>query len=726
MPPKREHGSTSEDAPLALLPSLLHFSFGQALANDAPPGSPLRLAERKIRMHPDAVRASGLIGSKFVQVSSLSTNSSCSSSAVLSLSMDDRLERSAIAVPAAFRFCLKDSLPPVISSVRIVSSKEIVISCSSAIPDRTRCFVEAAARADLALFVAFRGMSFSVDWCGTAYVFCIESISSFQSEESAAASETGCYYSSRQSSVVFRYSSSVVVTGEFDVIGMDYVAVQLRDLFESLHCCRVLLHGPTGTGKTSLVKMVAERKRMPVIEVDGAVSSTSKYFGDAEHGIRKKVHEAKVLAPCVLLLKNIDLLCPRRDSAVSESQKRLATTVLQLVSDLDLLKSVFVIATSHRSDDIDPAMRRPGRLDVELAVHSPSDQERYLICQFLASKSGHFDLSDEEWTQVGRHTRGFVGRDIEFMIKECLVLVPPPRHVCFEDVLRVCKSMTPATLRSIAVEVPKVFWTDVGGQDSVKQQLKEAVEWPMKHAKMFLQYGIRPLKGVLMYGPPGCSKTMLAKAIATECALSFLAVKGPELLGKYVGDSEQAVRRVFERARAATPCVIFFDEIDALAAARKDFSSGSGERVLAQLLAEMDGMAPLSQVVVLAATNRPDRLDSALLRPGRFDRVVYVPLPDLGSRTEIWRINLQKLPTDIPPEEIGHWARALSERSEGLSGAEIVAVCKEASMAALEIDMDASVISKGLINDALEKFCPRITAEQLVFFEQFRSSFRKS
>ncbi|KAJ3405316.1 spermatogenesis associated protein 5 [Chytridiales sp. JEL 0842] len=270
-------------------------------------------------------------------------------------------------------------------------------------------------------------------------------------------------------------------------------------------------------------------------------------------------------------------------------------------------------------------------------------------------------------------------------------------------------------MREIMIEVPKVLWTDIGGQEDVKQKLKEAVEWPLKHPEAFRRFNITPPKGILMYGPPGCSKTLMAKALATEAGLNFLAVKGPELFSKWVGESEKAVREVFKKARAASPSIIFFDEIDAIAVRRGGEDSSVGDRVLSQLLNEMDGIEPLVNVTVVAATNRPDILDSALLRPGRFDRIVYVSPPDVASRREILRIQTKRMSCDSNVQ-----IDELAEMTQGYSGAEVVAVCQEAAMNAMEEDLNAEHVSRRHFEKAVSGITPRITPEMLQFYDDFK------
>ncbi|NWI60802.1 SPAT5 protein, partial [Calyptomena viridis] len=425
----------------------------------------------------------------------------------------------------------------------------------------------------------------------------------------------------------------------------------------------VLLYGPPGTGKTLIAKAIATEVGAHVTVINGP-EIISKFYGESESRLRQIFTEASLRRPSIIFIDELDALCPKREGAQNEVEKRVVASLLTLMDGIGSEGSegqLLVLGATNRPHALDAALRRPGRFDKEIEIGIPNAQDRLDILQKLLHKVPH-SLTEVELAQLADSAHGYVGADLAALCKEAglyalrRALGKSPNlldtevagsvRIAFNDFLQGMNDVRPSAMREVAIDVPKVSWSDIGGLEDVKLKLKQAVEWPLKHPESFLRMGIQPPKGVLLYGPPGCSKTMIAKALAHESGLNFLAVKGPELMNKYVGESERAVREIFRKARAVSPSILFFDEIDALAVERGN-SSGVGnvaDRVLAQLLTEMDGIEQLKDVTVLAATNRPDMIDKALLRPGRIDRIIYVPLPDAATRREIFRLHFRSMP----------------------------------------------------------------------------------
>ncbi|KAM9193712.1 ATPase family gene 2 protein homolog A isoform 2-T2 [Mergus octosetaceus] len=425
----------------------------------------------------------------------------------------------------------------------------------------------------------------------------------------------------------------------------------------------VLLYGPPGTGKTMIAKAIANEVGAHVTVINGP-EIISKFYGESEARLRQIFAEASLRRPSIIFIDELDALCPKREGAQNEVEKRVVASLLTLMDGIGSEGSegqLVVLGATNRPHALDAALRRPGRFDKEIEIGIPNAQDRLDILQKLLKKVPH-SLTAAELVQLADSTHGYVGADLAALCKEAGLYAlrralgkranPSDNEVAgsvmiaFNDFLQGMNDVRPSAMREVAVDVPKVSWSDIGGLEDVKLKLKQAVEWPLKHPDSFIRMGIQPPKGVLLYGPPGCSKTMIAKALAHESGLNFLAVKGPELMNKYVGESERAVREIFRKARAVSPSILFFDEIDALAVERGS-SSGAGnvaDRVLAQLLTEMDGIEQLKDVTILAATNRPDMIDKALLRPGRIDRIIYVPLPDAATREEIFKLNFRSMP----------------------------------------------------------------------------------
>ncbi|XP_060903665.1 ATPase family gene 2 protein homolog A [Labrus mixtus] len=484
----------------------------------------------------------------------------------------------------------------------------------------------------------------------------------------------------------------------------------------------VLLYGPPGTGKTLIGRAIANEVGAHMTVINGP-EIMSKFYGETEARLRQIFMEASQRRPAIIFIDELDALCPKREGAQNEVEKRVVASLLTLMDGIGSeghSGQVLVLGATNRPHALDPALRRPGRFDKELEVGVPGAKERADILQKQLSFVP-CSATNEELTQLAEAAHGYVGADLAAICKEAGLhalrralagsLQPSDQQlmgtvtVTLQDLQWAMSVVKPSAMREVAIDVPKVRWSDVGGMEEVKLKLKQAVEWPLTHPEAFTRMGIQPPKGVLLYGPPGCSKTMIAKALANESGLNFLAIKGPELLSKYVGESERAVREVFRKARAVAPSVVFFDEIDALASERgsSSGSGGVGDRVLAQLLTEMDGIEQLRDVTVLAATNRPDMIDKALMRPGRLDRIVYVPLPDVPTRREIFSLQFRNMPVaqNVPVDD-------LVTKTDKYSGAEITAVCREAALLALQEDIKAQHVQARHFESALNAVKPRI------------------
>ncbi|MCF0226301.1 MAG: CDC48 family AAA ATPase [Methanobrevibacter sp.] len=499
------------------------------------------------------------------------------------------------------------------------------------------------------------------------------------------------------------------------------IPLKKPELFEKLGITPpkgVLMQGPPGTGKTLLAKAVANESDAHFISIAGP-EIMSKYVGGSEENLREKFEEAEENAPSIIFIDELDAIAPNREDTQGEAERR---TVAQLLTLMDGLKSrgqVVIIGATNRPDSIDPALRRPGRFDREIEIGVPDQEERLEILQIHTRNMPlSEDVDLEEFASV---THGFVGADLESLCREAAMrvvrrIIPDIKgdEEISEDVYdkiiveprdfkEALKEIEPSALREVIVQVPDITWDDIGGLGDVKQELQEAVEWPLKYPEKFQNFGIRPPKGTLLYGIPGTGKTLLAKAVANESEANFISVKGPELLSKWVGDSEAGVREVFRKARQAAPTVIFFDEIDSIASSRSgnDGDSGVTKRVVNQLLTEMDGMEELEDVSVIAATNRPDILDSGLMRPGRFDRHIKVDAPNEEGRLAIFKVHTKDMPLadDVDLEK-------LSQETEGYVGADIEAVCREAAMLTLRSDIDAKEVTKEYFKEALDKVKP--------------------
>jgi transitional endoplasmic reticulum ATPase len=459
----------------------------------------------------------------------------------------------------------------------------------------------------------------------------------------------------------------------------------------------VLLFGPPGTGKTLLAKAVASESNSHFISISGP-EIMSKFYGESEARLREIFKEAREKAPTIIFIDEIDSIAPKREEVMGEVERRVVSQMLSLMDGLEGRGKVIVIAATNRQNALDPALRRPGRFDREIEIKVPDKNGRLEILQ-IHSRNMPLD-TDVDQKKIAAVTHGFVGADLEYLCKEAAMkclrrLLPdlnledeklPPETldkliITQNDFNQAIKDVMPSAMREVFLESPDVKWEDIGGLEGVKRELQEAVEWPLRYPDLYAKIGHTVPKGILLHGPSGTGKTMLAKAVATESEANFISVKGPELLSKWVGESERGIREIFRRARQAAPCVIFFDEIDSIAMARGGGMGGemggggmgTNDRVISQILTELDGISELHGVVVLAATNRPDMIDTALLRPGRFDRIVFVPNPDRRTRKRILEIYVTDKPigTDVDFEKI-------ADISDGFSGADTSAIVNTA------------------------------------------------
>jgi transitional endoplasmic reticulum ATPase len=459
----------------------------------------------------------------------------------------------------------------------------------------------------------------------------------------------------------------------------------------------VLLYGPPGTGKTLLAKAVANETNANFYSIGGP-EIMSKFYGESEERLRETFRQAQENSPSIIFIDEIDSIAPKREEVSGDVEKRVVSQLLSLMDGIEARGKLVVIGATNRPNAIDPALRRPGRFDREIEIGIPDEEGRFDILQIHTR--GMPLTEDVNLESIAKVTHGFVGADLEALSKEAAMrslrrILPEINmeqskipvevlnkiKITNEDFQNGLKDVQPSALREVQIQRPNVNWDDIGGLAEVKEELTEAIEWPLKHADLFNQADVKPPKGLLLYGPPGTGKTMIAKAVATTSEANFISIKGPELLSKWVGESEKGVREIFRKARQAAPCIIFFDELDAVAP-RRGRSEGDAhvtERVISQILTEMDGLEDLKGVVVIGATNRPDIIDEALLRPGRFDRILEVPLPDKDARKEILGIHAKRKPLDYTVN-----IDKLVELTEGYTGADIAAITNAAAMSAIK------------------------------------------
>jgi transitional endoplasmic reticulum ATPase len=553
----------------------------------------------------------------------------------------------------------------------------------------------------------------------------------------------------------------------------------------------VLLHGPPGTGKTLLAKAVANETDANFILLNGP-EIMSKYYGESEKKVRDIFDEAEKTAPTIIFIDEIDAIAPKREDVQGEVERRVVSQLLTMMDGLKSRGKVIVIGATNRVNALDPALRRPGRFDREIELGVPGKKGRKTILD-IHTRGMPLD-KDVKLDEVASLTHGFVGADLEALTKEAAMNVlrkylpkmkldgeeQIPQEILEklivyqEDFMEALKVVRPSAMREVLVETPNVTWEDVGGLDNIKRELQEAVEWPLKYPESFDRMGIRPSKGILLYGPPGTGKTLFAKAVAKESEANFIQVKGPSLLSMWVGKSEEGMRKVFERARQVAPCIIFFDEIDALAG-KRGYEQGTKvtERVLNQMLAEMDGLEDLKDVLVVAATNRPDMLDPALLRPGRFDKILLINAPDEEGRLKILEIHTKKMPISLSKEEIKNlnedYSNAkinedslfkpgngktvnsedvkdskkkilnfkdlsdkqkllyhLAKKTDGYTGADLEAFVREAALLALRESKEAKSVGPNHFEEALKKVKPSVTKNTIDIYKKIEDNFLKS
>ena len=500
----------------------------------------------------------------------------------------------------------------------------------------------------------------------------------------------------------------------------------------------VFLYGPPGCGKTLLAKALANESDANFYVISGP-EIISKFYGESEARLREIFQKAQETSPSIIFIDEMDAIAPKREEVTGEVERRVVAQLLSLMDGMGSRGNVIVIGATNRPNAIDPALRRPGRFDREIEIGVPDKAGRY---EALQIHTRNMPLGENmDLKRLADVTHGYTGADIASLCREAAMkalrryipeinlekerIAPEILEkmvVKMEDFMSAYREITPTAMREVYVEVPQVQWTQVGGLKQVKQELMESVEWPLKKPEVFKRMGINPPRGILLYGPPGSGKTLLARAVATESEANFISIKGPEMFSKWVGESEKAIREVFRKGRTAAPAIIFFDELDAIVPRRGVgyADSGASERVISQLLAELDGIETLQNVLVIAATNRPDILDPAVMRPGRFDRLIYVPSPDFDSLKEIFKIHAGSMPLskDVSLDE-------LARKAQGYSGADIEAICREAAMNALREDVDVTEVSRRDFDEAMERVGPSIAPEDDAWYQKFSKRLRR-
>jgi transitional endoplasmic reticulum ATPase len=495
----------------------------------------------------------------------------------------------------------------------------------------------------------------------------------------------------------------------------------------------VLLHGSPGTGKTMIAKAVATETNAHFTSINGP-EIISKYYGESEKQLREIFDEAAKNAPAIIFIDEIDSICPKREDVSGEVERRVVAQMLTLMDGMQGRDNVIVIGATNRRDALDPALRRPGRFDREIEIGVPDREGRKEIMDVHTRQMPISDDFDIEW--VLEHTYGFVGADLAALVRESAMkalrrylpeidleedTVPPEvlekMEVTMDDFKFAIKEIEPSALREIYVEIPNVSWDSVGGLTEIKERLKESVEWPLTQPEKFKHFGIKPPRGIVLFGAPGTGKTLLAKAVATEAKANFISIKGPELISKWVGESERAIREIFKKAKQSSPSIIFLDEFESIASMRASSSSNEGSdvsnRVVNQLLASMDGVESFDGVIVISATNRPEMIDPALLRSGRFERVLHVPPPDKEAREAILNIHIEKMP-------LGKFSTGdLLADMDGLTGADIEAVCREAALIAMRANKKS--VSKSNFIEAISRIRPTVTPEMLEYYTKMEA-----
>jgi transitional endoplasmic reticulum ATPase len=491
----------------------------------------------------------------------------------------------------------------------------------------------------------------------------------------------------------------------------------------------VLLYGPPGTGKTMIAKAVANEAGASFYTINGP-EIMSKFYGQSEENLRKTFEEAEKNAPSIIFIDEMDAIAPKRDEVQGEVERRVVSQMLTLMDGLKGRGKIIVIGATNRVDSVDEALRRPGRFDREVEIGVPDREGRMEILLIQTRNMPKDDDVDLEF--LAQNTYGFVGAEMMALAREAAMKAlrrylpeidldePVPTEVLermvvkmddFKEALRI---VDPSALREFLLEVPTVTWDDVGGLPEVKQALKEAVEWPLEDSESFERMGIRPPRGILLYGPPGTGKTLLAKAVANESGANFLSVKGPEVLSKWVGESEKAVREIFKKAKQSSPSIVFLDELDAIAPRRGAYEgSHVTESIVNQLLTSIDGMEGMEGVVVIGATNRPDIIDPGLLRAGRFDRLIKVGAPDEDARHAILKVHAAKMPLGKDVD-----LKDLAKLTKGYVGADLEALCREAAMIALREDRKSRAISKNHFEEALRSVRSSVTDEVIKYYDR--------
>ncbi len=491
----------------------------------------------------------------------------------------------------------------------------------------------------------------------------------------------------------------------------------------------VLLHGPPGTGKTLIAKAVANESGASFYTINGP-EIMSKFYGQSEENLRKIFEDAEKNAPSIIFIDEIDAIAPKRSEVHGEVERRVVSQLLTLMDGLKGRGKLIVIGATNIPDSMDPALRRPGRFDREIRIDAPDRDGRNEILQIHTREMPISKDCDLE--KLSDVTYGFVGADLAALAREAAMNAmrrylpeidldkPIPvdllekMEVSMDDFKNAQRGIEPSAMREFFVELPKVKWTDVGGLDQVKQNLKESVEWPLSQPEIFERMGITPPTGILLYGPPGTGKTLLAKAIANESKANFISIKGPEVMSKWVGESEKAVRELFKKAKQVSPTIVFLDEIDAIAPRRGAYSgSHVTESVVNQILTSIDGLESMEGVIIIGATNRPDILDTSLLRPGRFDRLLLVPAPDFEARKEIFEIHTKNMPLD---KDIS--LSELSDKTEGFTGADIEGLCREAAMLSLRKNIKSKKVVMDNFEKAMYSIRPSITESVINYYKE--------